>query len=99
MKHILCMGRTRSVPGPGRAKDMFHICMCISSFIIVDCLILSYIIPCFAWGVTPYFFLRGTPYFFLRGTFGGHPKQQIWGYPKKRIWGYPEEKVWGYPKL
>ena len=77
-------------PGPD-ANHMFHICMYISSYMIADCLILSYIIPCFAWEVTPYFFLRG--------TFGGHPKQQICGYPKKKVWGYPEEKVWGYPKL
>ena len=65
MKHILCMGRARARPGPGRgyhhplctprpregpahAKDMFHICIYILlSYITLDYLILSCIIPCF----------------------------------------------------
>ena len=51
----------RPGPGPAHAKDMFHICIYILSYIILDPPILSYIIPCFPWGVTPYFFPRATP--------------------------------------
>ena len=84
--------RAGHTSGPAHAKDMFHICMYISSYIIVDCLMLSYIIPCIPCGVTPvlfsrvtlYFFPRVTPYFFHWGTpyffSGGNPQVTAHGH-------------------
>ena len=63
-----CWSRPRPGPGPAPTHDMFYICMHVESYIILDYLTLSYIIQCFAWGVSQYFFAWVTPYFFLLGT-------------------------------
>ena len=68
-------------------------------YIILDYPILSYIIPCFPWGVTPYFFLRGTPYFFPRGTpyffLEVTPYFFFRGTPGDRAWAFPDFKFGG----
>ena len=70
--------------------------MHILSYIILDYPILSYIIPCFPWGVTLYFFLRGTPYFFLPGTpyffLRGTPYFFLGEPPGDRTWAFPDFK-------
>ena len=86
----------------------------ILTYIILVYPILSYIIPCSAWGMTPYFFLRVTPYFFLgvtpyfflgvtqyfflRGTPYSFFQGPVGGLPKERSMGLPPEKSMGLPQ-
>ena len=86
-----CWSRPRPGPGPAPTHDMFYTCMHVESYIILDYLTLSYIIQCFAWGVSQYFFAWVTPYFFLLGTpyfFFREP-------PGDRTWAAPDFKFGG----
>ena len=83
---------------PARAEDTLHTCISISSYTVPDDLILSYIIPCFPWGllliclkdhpysfppVTPYIIFWGTRCFSLNGASGGSSKAKM-GLPRGR---------------
>ena len=88
----ICARPGPELSGLAHANDMLHICMYISSDMIVEYLILSYIIPCSPCGLTPYFFLRGTSYFFPRGT----PYFFHWGTPYFFSGGNPQVTAHGH---
>ncbi len=88
MKHILCMGRTRSVPGPckGYVSYMYvHIILYYRSLFDI---VLYHPMLC----------LGSDPILFSSGNLWGSPKATNMRLPKEKSMGLPQEKSMGLPQ-